>query len=138
MIKTCVICGLDFKPKPHLQRRQICCCKECSSEQNRRTRKKYHENNKDKLKEKKKEYEIANREKLRHKRKLSRKPYWCEICGKPVERIRYHDKARTHDECLLNKCAEYIKKGEKLPNNLWQKAYCRGYDMYDIRERAGV
>lgn len=140
MIKHCVICGKGFTPKPHLQARQICCCKECATVQNKRKRKEHYEKNKKNRKKKtaqeRAEFNEKRKETYREWRKKN--PCRCEMCGEPMQKMNGNEHIRTHDECVLNKCIEYLRNGKKIPTYMYQRAYGRGYTMEEIREMAGI
>lgn len=123
MIKQCIICGADFEPKPHLQKKQVCCNNtECRKEKIRIANREYKKAHRKDLQRKNKEHKIKN-DLYAH----------CKICGKMMQRHN-NEKAVTHDECILNTCAEYLGKGEKLPPYWSHKLYNRGFTMADVIE----
>jgi len=126
MIKKCIICGKEFEPFPHLQKNQVCCCKECSTIFYKQQRKAYNQAHWEEIQAKQRAY-------------IDKKhPRYCQICGVQLVRGGIEGKIRMHDDCIINKCVEYYKNGDKLPDYWKYKLYNRGFTLSEVKRIAGL
>lgn len=126
MTKTCIICGKVFEPFRHLANRQKCCSKECSKVLNRHNAKEYSSRHRNALSDK-----------MRHN-KDEIKPLYCSVCGEQMFRKKGRWTKKMHDECVIRKCAEYIKAGQTIPKYWYTRCYAIGLEKKDIQEAAGI
>lgn len=124
MIKQCVICGASFSPLRHLEKIQECCSKTCSAVSYKRKAEEKRWKHRAEINKRHREYCDKN------------KPRYCDICGEQI--IRSSSKMRTHDECLIRKCGEYLRKRERLPDYWYRKLYNRGYTQADVLTMTGI
>lgn len=122
MIKECIICGSKFEPKPHLQKRQKCCCKECSKKHSRQLNI---------------EWSIANKERKnqwRRKWREKNNPCLCRICGKVMTRTFFNEKSTMHEQCILNEALSVLRRFEKLTRQQKKKLYNHGFTLTEVYE----
>ena len=125
MTNTCLVCGKQFKAK---QSNYTLCSDEC-----REVRRRYRVS----LKFNDPEYKESRRryDKQYQKSHYVKKTFYCKICGKIIVQS---DKERKtmHDECALQKAAEYYNKnGGRLNKMHYCRIYSRGYCIQDVIDR---
>lgn len=122
MQKICVICGKTFIPRFNMNKRQICCSRECS---------KMHYRNQARL------YQQSEKAKIKHRewyRNYTKNKTLCRICGKPTVAVNTPNKPLYHTECVVNEAIELIKNRCKLTKVQRNRLYLLGYTIADIKE----
>ena len=122
MQKTCIVCKQLFTPTLRHNNVQITCGPECRYIYN-----KEHARNRQNMPE------IKER---RRKQYYDRRTTYCQLCGKPIERLHLNDKctstARMHEECVVEDCRNALLCGQRLTHAQQLRLLYRGYGIREF------